>query len=376
MYDNEMKNLLIQFRRDLHRIPELDRDLPKTTAYIKDYLANLPCTLVDVEDAGFVAFFQVVGATSTIAFRTDMDALPVTEYSNLPFSSEHPGQMHACGHDGHMSIMLGFATEISERMHELKQNVLLIFQAAEEASGGAKVIAQSGVLEKVNVEKVFGIHLWPSFPRDTIICREGDFMAATIVFSVDMKGKSAHVATYHKGIDALELGCDFVKRIYEMEKTEISPDVHRLLRIGVFESGKATNVVSDTAHLEGTLRCYSENVFNRMWGRIVEIAEDITSKRRCQFSFSKKVSYPAVINPKPLFKEARKTLMSAGYSFHDLELPLLVSEDFSYYQQRVPGVFFHLGTGLDLPLHRGDYTIDEDVLITGVGIYKTLLGLS
>lgn len=370
-----MNSILIQTYRDLHKIPELDRNLPKTTKYIKDFLAKLPCRVIDIGDAGFAAFFQAEGAASTIAFRTDMDALPILETSGLPFSSEHKGIMHACGHDGHMSIMLGFAALVAMNIHALSYNVMLIFQAAEETTGGAEDIAKSGLFEKGHVEKIYGIHLWPGHPKNTIICKEGEFMASNLIFEVDIEGRSAHIASYTNGIDALELACDYVKRIYEMEKTEISPDIHRLIRFGIIESGNATNVVPDAAHLEGTLRCYSENVFNRIWGRIVEIAEDITSKRGCKFTFEQKVSYPAVINPRQLYGETMNTLASAGFSINELRLPLLVSEDFSFYQQKIPGVFLHLGTGIDKQLHRGDYTIDEEVLITGVNIYRRLLGV-
>jgi hippurate hydrolase len=373
-----LRSNLIRFRRDLHRIPELDRNLPKTTTYVKDYLNHLPCEITDVGDAGFVAFFRGGKAATdapATAFRADMDALPVTEANDVDYKSTHEGKMHACGHDGHMSILMGLASEVANRLAELGQNVILIFQAAEETTGGARDIAESGVLQKYNTDKIYGLHLWPGYPKDTIICRQGDFMASTTVFYIDIEGRSAHVGVYKQGIDALEIACRYVNKVYEMEKSEVATELSRLLRFGVLSSGTAVNVVPGSARLEGTLRTYRKEVHNFLWGRMKEIATDLEAKTGAVFTLSHSNPYPAVINPQDLFEDARKKFQKAGIDFFEPGEPLLISEDFSCYREAAPALFMHLGTGRETPLHSADYQIDEDVLETGVRAFKTLLGI-
>jgi hippurate hydrolase len=374
----DLKERLITYRRFLHRVPELDRDLPKTTGYIRNHLAALPCEVISVSGGGFCALFRggraEEGAPAT-AFRTDMDALPVTEENDIDYRSEHEGVMHACGHDGHMSILLGFADEVAESLNDLDRNVLLVFQPAEETTGGAKDIAESGVFEENRVEKIFGVHLWPGYPRGSVVCRDGDFMASTMVLYIDIEGRSAHIAQYKKGIDALDAACRFIMRCYEAERNEVSPEVRRLLRFGLLRSGSANNVVADRAYIEGTLRTYGDEVRDFLWERAEEIAGDIEARTGAKFTFRRSDPYPAVINPHGLFTEAKKTLTKAGFDFIEPDDPLMVSEDFSWYQRRIPGLFFHLGTGVETPLHSPNYQIDEDVLTTGARIYKALLGI-
>jgi hippurate hydrolase len=376
----DLKNKLIEHRRRLHRIPELDRELPKTTGYVRTCLAGLPreCEIVSETDGGFCALFrggQAPKDAPSIAFRTDMDALPVKEANDVDYRSEHDGLMHACGHDGHMSMLLGFAHEVAERVDELDRNVLLVFQAAEETTGGARDVAESGVLEQYRAEKIYGIHLWPGYPKDSIICRDGDFMASTMALYIDIAGKSAHIAQYKKGVDALDAACRFIMRCYEVEKNEISPGVRRLLRFGHLRSGSTGNVVAAASYIEGALRTYSDEVKKFLWDRMEEIAADIGARTGAKFTFRHSIPYPAVINPHDLFVEARRTLTKAGFDFIEPVEPLMVSEDFSWYQRRIPGLFLHLGTGMEVPLHNPEYQIDEDALLTGVRIYKTLLGI-
>jgi hippurate hydrolase len=385
MDEKEKYIMLAKYRRDLHRIPELGRDLPKTTAYIREHLSQLPCEIKDAGDAGFCAIFRAnvepgdteQGNTkpSALAFRTDMDALPIIETTGFTFASEHEGKMHACGHDGHMAIMLGFADELTERINAgaLARDAVLIFQAAEETVGGAKDICESNILQEEGVSAVYGLHIWPGQTKNEIISRKGEFMASTREFYINIEGKSSHVGTYKKGIDALEIACNYVRRVYEAEQREISPDIHRLLRFGILKSGTASNIVSNHAYLEGTLRTYSKSVSDLLRSHMVEIAENIEAKTGCKFAFEYSEPYPAVINPPKLFDEARRILQSAGLEFTEPDLPLMIAEDFSFYQQYFPALFLHLATGVDKMLHRGDYTIDEDVLFTGVKVYTILL---
>jgi hippurate hydrolase len=275
-----------------------------------------------------------------------------------------------------MSVMLGFADEVAERLDELDRNVLLVFQAAEETTGGAKDIAESGVFEEYGVEKIYGLHLWPGYKAGSVICRDGDFMASTMVLYIDIKGKSAHIGQYRKGADAIDAACRFITRCYEMEKSEISPEVGRLLRFGVIRGGSANNVVADHVYLEGTLRAYGDEVKDFLRDRMKEIAEDIEARTGTGFEFRRSAPYPAVINPHGLFTEAKRAFTKAGFDFIEPPEPLMTAEDFAWYQRRLPGLFFHLGAGTDAPLHSPRYQIDEEALAMGVRAYKTLLGIA
>jgi hippurate hydrolase len=172
-----------------------------------------------------------------------------------------------------MSILLGFASEVAANLEGLEKNVLLVFQNAEETTGGAKHICESGIFKAQSTEKIYGIHLWPGYPKGRIICRDGPFMASTMVLYIDISGKSAHIAQYKKGIDAIDAACRFITQCYEMEKTEVSPETHRLLRFGLIKSGTANNVVAESAYLEGALRVYGDEVRNFLLNRMAEIAE-------------------------------------------------------------------------------------------------------
>jgi len=380
---SEINTKVTGFRRRLHRIPELDRDLPKTKAFLLAYLNTLSCEIEEVgedsEDSpGFVAYFKGGKArqgAGAIAFRADMDALPVTEKNDIDYCSEHEGCMHACGHDGHMAILLGLATILDVQIEQLTKNVLLVFQASEETRGGAEDLIKAGLFRKYDVKKIFGLHIWPGYSKNTIVSRCGEFMASTMPFHVDIKGKQAHVGVYKTGVDAMLAGCRFVDRVYEMEEKAFSEDVFRLLRFGEFISGTAVNVVAGSARIGGTLRTYDNEVHETLMKGMKKIAADINKESSASFSFDCQKSFPAVINPQKLYDESIRKLKNAGFEYEELPEPILMGEDFSCYQQNMPGLFIYLCTGLKEPLHSDTYQIDEEVLATGVRAFAVLLGL-
>lgn len=378
--NTKKKNNIIKFRRDLHRIPELDFDLPKTTSYLMDYLLKLPCEITRIGKASFVAFFDA-GKDSAVAFRTDMDALAIKEQLNHDFCSRHEGQMHACGHDGHMSIMLGFASEVSELMESepdrLNKNVLLVFQAAEETTGGAKEICDSGIFKKYSTEKIYGLHIWPEFPKHTVVCRNEHFMAGTKVLWLNVDGRSSHIAKPEEGIDALDIGTQILQDIYKMEREEIPGNVKRILKFGEFKSGTGVNILSGKTEMGGSTRYYDREIVEKMMSRVREICREYEKEYGCKTEFIESQGYPPVTNPPHMVDELIKAVEGLDgpdqLNFFPLKEPFMTAEDFSYYQDIMPGLFFFLGTGLDLPLHNEYYDIDEDILPTGVDIFKALL---
>ena len=327
---------VIEYRRALHRIPELDRDLPETLAYLRSVLEPLGCALFSPIPGALCAFFDF-GKADAIAFRSDADALPIQEQTGLPFASTHPGKMHACGHDGHMSMVLDLAVWL-DKQNDLNHNVLLIFQPAEETTGGAKDLCQSGVFEQCNVTCLFGLHLWPALPAGVVASRKKEMMS-----------RSCEVSAV-----ALE--------------KELSPDIYRLLKFGRMESGTVRNAVSGKTVLLGSLRAFQDEVFFGLQDGLRAIGRDIEKETGCTVDVHANDGYPAVWNPDELFDRVR----NAGVDFEILDKPVMISEDFSWYQRHLPALFFFLGCGPAPALHADDFTFDESILTVGADFWKEI----
>ena len=203
-------------RRALHRIPEVGFDLPETQAYVLRQLSSLNAQVKRVAGNGVLAYFDA-GRSETTAFRCDMDALPIQEATDLPFASQHPGRMHACGHDAHMATMLAFCEWLSQHRGELSCNVLAIFQPAEEVGGGARFVVESGALEEFNVRRIFALHVQPGIPVGTLASRPGAFMATACEVHIRLTGASAHAARARDGRDAMLAGAEAVRAVYAFD---------------------------------------------------------------------------------------------------------------------------------------------------------------
>ena len=299
--------------------------------------------------------------------------------------------MHACGHDGHMAMLLSFS-EYIDTVKELDHNVLLIFQPAEETLGGAEEICKSGIFTKYNVSQVFGIHLWPFLPKGVISSRPGAFMPKSAEINVDINGKAAHGTAPYEGLDALYITADYVKRTYGDHANMFGaihrfkdgvgdltyapcdiPEERTLIHFGKMESGYARNIVSDYSHLLGTVRAYDEDHFQKIIGILTKNLEKIEKEYHCTTGFSHSDGYPPVINDKVLYDEIRPVLESLEGGYEEMPLPLMISEDFSFYGQYAPAVFFVLGTGTGIPLHSTSFDFEEDLLLSGFALYKALL---
>ena len=355
---------IINDRRALHQIPELELCLPKTMAYLKNSLSSLGCQILAPTESSLCAFFDF-GQPDTLAFRADCDALPVVERADHDFVSTHPGQMHACGHDGHMAILLELARRLN-RKDSLPHNVLLIFQPGEESPGGALPICQSGVLEQHRVIAVFGLHLWPALEKGRIFTRKQEMMARASEVNVDIRGKSAHLARAEEGINAMAAAVQLHRQVAEAEAA--FPDsVYRMLKFGKFQSGTARNAVADFAHLEGSLRAFQDEVFDFLRSRLYEIGREQEEQFGCTVEISLSEGYPAVMNPPELVERLRSLV-----DFAELKDPFMTAEDFSWYQRYAPGVFFFLGLGDSPALHTDHFNFDEEVLVKGADFFETL----
>lgn len=355
---------LIEDRRALHRIPELDRSLPQTMSYLRDALEGLNCKVFSPMECALCAFFDF-GKKDAIAFRADADALPIQEKTKASYCSVHPGCMHACGHDGHMAILLELARRLNEKK-ELPHNVLLVFQPAEETTGGAKDLCATGIFRSYKVQAIFGLHLWPQLPEGVIASRANEMMARSCEVRVDVYGKSAHIAKAQEGVDALAAGVDFYQRVMKLEGA-LPKRIFRLLKFGKFESGRVCNALSDHTRIEGSLRAFQDDVFYSIRAGIVSIAKDIERAYGCTVNVYMTEGYPAVMNPPELHKRVRKAV-----GFFELDGPSMTAEDFSWYQKSLPGMFFFLGVGDTAPLHSDTFDFDEEILLKGVRFFEDL----
>lgn len=351
-------------RQALHRIPELDRDLPKTLAYLNTALSQLPCRVFAPMAGALCAFFDF-GKDAAIAFRADMDALPVTENTSLPFASTHPGKMHACGHDGHMAILLELARRLAAKK-DLPHNVLLVFQPAEETSGGARELCETGLFEKYNVTAIFGLHLWPGLPAGEIFSRKQGLMSRSCEVTVEITGRSAHIAKASQGLDATAAATEFYCRAARLEAS-LPPETFRLLKFGKLQSGTVRNALSGSARLEGSLRAFRDEDFETLRNGLMTIAKEVETDTGCAVKLHMNDGYPAVMNPPALYDK-----VCAAAPLRQLDAPAMTTEDFSWYQKFLPGLFCFLGIGDTPALHADNFDFDESLLLKGADFFEKL----
>ena len=355
---------IIEDRRALHRIPELELNLPKTMQYLKNALSGLKCTLFSPIENSLCAYFDF-GKAETLAFRADCDALPIQETNDVPYASVCPGKMHACGHDGHMAILLELARRINEK-ESLPHNVLLIFQPGEESPGGAKPLCDTGVLAQHKVKTIFGLHLWPQLEKGVVFSRENELMSHASEITVDIYGKSAHLAKSADGIDAMAAAVELHRQVAAAE-SGFGEGVYRLMKFGKMVCGTARNAVAAHAHLEGSLRAVQDEVFDSMKDSLYAAGEDIRRKFGCRVEITMSEGYPAVMNPSDVCRRVKNVA-----DFRELEEPTMTAEDFAWYQRFVPGMFFFLGLGDSPALHTVNFDFDDEILLKGANFFEKL----
>ena len=352
-------------RQQLHRIPELDRNLPKTITYLTEALSGLGCQVFSPMEGALCAYFDF-GASKAIAFRAEMDALPIAERTRLDFASQHPGIMHACGHDGHMAILL----ELARRIHGktgLKRNVLLVFQPSEETTGAAKALCATKVFRKYGVEAILGLHLWPGLDKGVIYSRKNEMMSRSCEVKVEITGRAAHIARADQGMDALAAGIDLYRRVMALEGA-LPKSVLRVLNFGKLQSGSACNVLSDHTVLEGSLRTFQDDIFYSLRAGIISAGKTVERASGCTVSVTMNEGYPTLVNPAKLYNKVQELV-----EFRELAMPSLITEDFAWFQQSLPGMFFFLGVGETSVLSADDFNFDEAVLEKGADFFEELV---
>lgn len=373
----EIKSMLpeaVRLRRELHRIPELGFQLFKTQAFLLQELESCRPDRIDkVAVTGLKVVFMTPGAEETVAFRADMDGLANKEQSKTEYCSLHEGKMHGCGHDGHMTILLLLAKWISAHRSELKRNIVLIFQPGEEGWAGAKCVINDGALKNPDVDRIYGLHLWPTVPKGKVGLRWGYLMAQTSDFELTVHGKSAHASTPQMGVDAIVVAAELITMLQTVITRETDPHQDALLTLGKISGGTSHNVIAEEVRISGTLRTFSDDLFQQMIRKCGALIQGLEVATGAKITAHRMVYYPCVENPRPLV-ERIYTLLD---SMEDTVLvePAMAAEDFAEYQREVPGVFCWLGIQGGkggAPLHNTSFDFDEDALLTGVELFRRI----
>lgn len=374
-YFQNMVEELRQMRRDLHKIPELGLKEYKTSAYIREKLEGFGITELETWlETGVVAVIRGKGKKEAVAFRADMDALPVTEQTGCDFTSEHVGCMHACGHDGHVTVLLGFAKYLQEHKDELENDVVLIFQPAEEGPGGAQLLVDAGLFEKHPVRCIIGCHIFPQVPQGKVACRKGAMMARNGEVDVHIYGESAHGAQPQLGHDAVLAAGAVITGLHTILSRNVSPLDSGVLTFGAIYGGEACNIIAKEVKLEGTMRAFSDEAYETMTKRVQEAAAGIAAGYGCKGEAVFRHMYRVVDNDPKLVELLQEV---AGDAYEETP-PYMLAEDFSLYLQKVPGMFFFLGSGNEEKgythsLHSAQFQFDEEILALGVETYAKLL---
>lgn len=374
-YFQNMVEELRQIRRDLHKIPELGLKEYKTSAYIREKLEGFGITELETWlETGVVAVIRGKGKKEAVAFRADMDALPVTEQTGCDFTSEHVGCMHACGHDGHVTVLLGFAKYLQEHKDELENDVVLIFQPAEEGPGGAQLLVDAGLFEKHPVRCIIGCHIFPQVPQGKVACRKGAMMARNGEVDVHIYGESAHGAQPQLGHDAVLAAGAVITGLHTILSRNVSPLDSGVLTFGAIHGGEACNIIAKEVKLEGTMRAFSDEAYETMTKRVQEAVAGIAAGYGCKGEAVFRHMYRVVDNDPKLVELLQEV---AGDAYEETP-PYMLAEDFSLYLQKVPGMFFFLGSGNEEKgyihsLHSAQFQFDEEILALGVETYAKLL---
>jgi len=371
-----LKDEMIKMRRDFHRIPEPAFQEVETSKVVAQRLEEYGLEVkTGIAKTGVVGLLRGKREGKTILIRADMDALTVREQTGLEFSSEHEGVMHACGHDGHMTVGLTAARILSEHRDDLKGNVKFVFQPAEEGPGGAKPMIEEGVMEDPKVDAALGLHLWNYLPIGKVAVSPGPVMASMDSMRIKIRGKGGHGAIPHEAVDSIVVSSHVVTALQEIVSREIAPLSPSVVSIGTIKGGYAFNIIADVVEMEGTTRALDADLQKTLPSRIERIIKGVTSSMRADYDFDYTFLYPVTVNDQGmarLIEEVAATVVGQEnvVSFEGT----MGGEDMAFYLREVPGCYFFLGSsnkekGLDHPHHSPQFDFDEDVMPIGVEIF-------
>ncbi|MBP1722540.1 MAG: peptidase [Deltaproteobacteria bacterium] len=376
----EMKGWLVETRRTIHMNPELGFEEVETSRLIAGYLDKFGLQVkTGMAKTGVIGLLKGGKPGKTVAIRADMDALPMEEANQVPYRSKVKGKMHACGHDGHVTILLGVARLFSSLADQVQGNIKWVFQPAEEGGGGGRVLTEEGVLENPKVDAIFGAHLFPDLQIGRVGIHEKEGLAATDRFVIKMIGSGAHGAYPHLSRDPIAAVGHLITQIHTIVSRSISPLDSAVITIGKVGGGTAFNIIPDEAEILGTVRSLSQKVRGELKSRMEQVTQGVAKSFGMDYGFDFQYGYPALIND-PEMSRLVAAACAKGIGKENVEFlrPSMGGEDFAYYLEKVPGSFFRLGCrneakGIVNPFHSSRFDIDEDVLLFGVEMFTRII---
>jgi len=372
----ELYPTIVEWRHDFHRNPELQYELPKTAAKVADLLRSFGCDEVveGVGKSGVVGVIhgQVDTSRRVIGLRADMDALPIDEKSDVLYKSEVPGVMHACGHDGHTSMLLGAAKYLCETRN-FDGKAAVIFQTAEEGGAGAKAMIDDGLVTRFNIDEFYGIHNMPGIETGKFAIRQGPLMASADRFKIILTGKGGHAAMPHLAVDTTLVAAQILVNLNLIVSRSIDPLKRVVVTAGTFKTdSSALNVIANTVELEGSVRSLDEDMRDLVQERLSQVAEGTAAANQCEITIEYERGYPITDNN----EEATQHAISVASSVSEVDTdtpPIMPSEDFAYMLMEKPGAFIFLGNGDSQMLHNPEYIFDDEAIPFGSSWYAGMV---
>ncbi|MFJ7677564.1 N-acetyldiaminopimelate deacetylase [Peribacillus sp. NPDC097198] len=352
----------VTIRRDLHQIPEIGFQEFKTQQYLLTYIMNLASERMEVETWKTGIFVKIKGnnPNKVIGYRADIDGLPIIEETGLPFASTHDDYMHACGHDFHMSIGLGLLTHFVE--YPIDDDLVFIFQPAEEGPGGAEPMLKSETMKKWKPDMILALHVAPEYPVGTIAVKEGLLFANTSELFIDLEGKGGHAAYPHNTNDMVITACSLVGQLQTIVSRNVNPLDSAVITIGKITGGTVQNIIAEKARLEGTIRTLDPETMVKVKSRIEALVEGIEVGYECKATIDYGCMYHQVYNDEKLTSEFMDfTEQSSEVQLHRCT-EAMTGEDFGYMLKEIPGFMFWLGVASDYGLHHAKLMPDEKAI--------------
>ena len=367
---------IAEWRHDFHQHPELLYEVHRTAGKVAEMLKEFGCDEV-VTGIGRTGVVGVIHGKKksgkVLGLRADMDALPLEEITKLPYASKTPGKMHACGHDGHTSMLLGAARHLCETRN-FDGTAVVIFQPAEEGGAGAKAMIDDGLLDRWNIQEVYGLHNYPGIELGTFAVKPGPLMAAADRIRIDIEGVGGHAARPHNAIDTVLVGCAIVNALQHIVSRNVDPIHSAVISIPMFQAGHTDNVIPQTAHLRGTARSFNPKIRDILEKRIVEVVEHTAKAYGAKATATYLRDYPVVVNDEKAASFAAKVAGEiAGESHVKTAAPVMGAEDFAFMLEKRPGAFIFMGNGDTANLHHPAYDFNDKAIPYGTSYWVRLV---
>lgn len=376
-----MQEEVAAWRQDIHANPELLYDVQRTAGVVAEKLEAFGCDEVTtgIGKTGVVGVIKGRRSASgkVIGIRADMDALPITEQTGLPYASKVPGKMHACGHDGHTAMLLGAAKYLCETRN-FDGTVIVIFQPAEEGGAGGRAMVQDGLMDRWGIQEVYGMHNMPGLPLGQFALRPGPIMAASDIFTIKIKGRGGHAAKPHDVIDPVAIGCQLHGMLQTIVSRNVDPVKSAVVSMTMFHAGTAVNVIPETVELGGTVRSLEAKVRDLLERRMQQLCEGVAAAHGAEVVLNYRRGYPVTVNhpaQTSFAASVAREVVGTG-AVNDSMPPLMGGEDFSFMLEARPGAFIFMGNGNSAGLHTPDYNFNDEAIPAGVSFWARLVEMA